>query len=79
VREVLHAVEAVTGTPVPHTMGPRRTGDPAVLYATAERIQRDLGWQPVYRDLRTIVDTAWRWRRRHPGGYSASRIVRSGA
>jgi UDP-glucose 4-epimerase len=79
VREVLHAVEDVTGTPVPHTMGPRRPGDPAVLYATAERIQRDLGWQPVYQDLRTIVDTAWQWRRRHPGGYAASRIVRSGA
>ena len=35
VREVLLAVEAVAGTPVPHTMGPRRPGDPAVLYASA--------------------------------------------
>ena len=76
---VLQAVESVTGSPVPHSMGPRRPGDPAVLYATADRIQRDLGWQPVYRDLRTIVDTAWQWRRRHPGGYSGGGIARSGA
>ena len=79
VREVLLAVEAVAGAPVPHTMGPRRPGDPAVLYASADRIRRDLGWAPVYLDLRTIVDTAWQWRRRHPGGYSGGEPARSGA
>jgi UDP-glucose 4-epimerase len=70
VRQVLEAVEAVAGTPVPHTMGPRRPGDPAILYASAERIRRELGWTPAIVDLRTIVDTAWQWRRRHPGGYA---------
>ena len=70
VREVLDAVAAVTGQAVPHTMGPRRPGDPAILYASADRIRRDLGWSPAYTDLRAIVDTAWQWRRRHPGGYA---------
>jgi len=79
VREVLQAVEAVAGTPVPHTMGPRRPGDPAVLYASADRIRRDLGWTPAFLDLRTIVDTAWQWRRRHPRGYSGGAAARSGA
>jgi UDP-glucose-4-epimerase GalE len=79
VREVLQAVEAVAGRPVPHTMGPRRPGDPAVLYASADRIRRDLGWAPAYRDLRTIVDTAWQWRRRHPNGYSSGPTGRPGA
>jgi UDP-glucose-4-epimerase GalE len=72
VREVLDAVAAVAGQPVPHTMGPRRPGDPGVLYASADRIRRDFGWSPSYTDLRTIVDTAWQWRRRHPGGYAAA-------
>jgi UDP-glucose-4-epimerase GalE len=72
VREVLQAVEAVAGRPVPHTMGPRRPGDPAVLYATPSRIQRELGWAPAYTDLRAIVDTAWQWRRRHPDGYAGA-------
>ncbi|MEO5822958.1 MAG: UDP-glucose 4-epimerase GalE [Vicinamibacteraceae bacterium] len=79
VREVLQAVEAVAGRPVPHTMGPRRPGDPAVLYALADRIRRDFGWAPSYLDLRTIVDTAWQWRRRHPGGYASGATGRSGA
>ena len=33
VREVIDAVERVTGRPVPWTLAPRRPGDPAVLYA----------------------------------------------
>jgi UDP-glucose-4-epimerase GalE len=72
VRQVLDAVAAVTGTPVPHAMGPRRAGDPAVLYATPDRIRRELGWAPAYTDLHAIVDTAWQWRRRHPGGYGGA-------
>jgi UDP-glucose-4-epimerase GalE len=72
VRQVLEAVAAVAGQPVPHSMGPRRPGDPGVLYATADRIRRDLGWVPAYTDLRAIVDTAWQWRRRHPGGYAGA-------
>jgi UDP-glucose-4-epimerase GalE len=79
VREVLDAVEAVAGTPVPHAMGPRRPGDPAVLYASAEAIRRDLGWSPSFVDLRAIVETAWQWRRRHPHGYASHPAGGSGA
>ncbi len=70
VREVLASVERVTGTPVPHTIGPRRPGDPAVLYASVDRIRRELGWSPKHSDLDAIVDSAWQWRRRHPDGYA---------
>jgi UDP-glucose 4-epimerase len=72
VRAVLDAIERVTGSPVPHAIGPRRAGDPAVLYASIERIQRELGWQPRLSDLSAIVETAWRWRRRHPHGYAGA-------
>ena len=43
--------------PVPHSMGPRRPGDPAVLYASADRIRRELGWAPAYTDLRRPSST----------------------
>jgi UDP-glucose-4-epimerase GalE len=69
VRAVLEAVERVLGTRVPFTMGPRRAGDPAVLFASSDRIKRELGWQPRYEDIDVIVDTAWRWRVAHPQGY----------
>jgi UDP-glucose 4-epimerase len=38
--------------------GPRRPGDPAILLASARRIQADLGWQ-AHRDLRAMVTDAW--------------------
>jgi UDP-glucose-4-epimerase GalE len=69
VKEVIGAVEAVLGRPVPYRIGQRRPGDPAVLFASSDRIRADLGWQPRFADLATIVASAARWRRAHPGGY----------
>ena len=62
VREVLAMVEEVSGRSVPVRMGPRRPGDPPQLVARAQRAREVLGWQPQHSSLRTIVETAWRWR-----------------
>ncbi|MGC4085251.1 MAG: NAD-dependent epimerase/dehydratase family protein [Vicinamibacterales bacterium] len=59
VKEVIDAVEQVTGRRVPWTLAPRREGDPAVLYAAAEKAQRELRWTPRFPDLESIVRTAW--------------------
>jgi UDP-glucose-4-epimerase GalE len=69
VREVIEAVERVTGRKVPVREGPRRPGDPPVLVASAERARVGLGWRPRYTDLEAIVETAWGWHSRHPRGY----------
>jgi UDP-glucose-4-epimerase GalE len=69
VREVIASVERVTGHRVAWRPSARRAGDPAVLYASAERIRRDLGWRPQRPDLDTIVADAWRWHSTHPDGY----------
>ena len=69
VREVIAAVERVTGREVPYRSAPRRAGDPAVLYASAARIREALGWTPQRADLDTIVKDAWRWHSTHPRGY----------
>src|SRR6185436_1550768 len=47
VREVIDAVARVTGQRVPWTLGPRRPGDPAVLYAAADKARAELGWTPA--------------------------------
>src|SRR5439155_14269505 len=70
VREVVTAVERVSGRAVPAGVGPRRPGDPAVLFASSDRIKRALGWKPAYEALDVIVETAFRWREAHPGGYA---------
>jgi UDP-glucose-4-epimerase GalE len=72
VREVIDAVERVTGLPVPWTLGPRRAGDPAVLYAAPGKAQSELRWKPQFADLESIVRTAWEWHRAHPHGYRAT-------
>ncbi len=69
VQEVIETCRAVTGQPIPAEVGPRRPGDPATLIAGSAKIRRELGWQPRYPDLRTIVEHAWAWHRAHPNGY----------
>ncbi len=59
VKEVLHAVEEVTGRKVPFRIGPRREGDPPLLVANSDKLKSALGWKPRYTDLREIVRTAW--------------------
>jgi UDP-glucose-4-epimerase GalE len=69
VKAVISSVEKVAGRPVPFTVATRRPGDPAVLYASSERLKRELGWGPRFEEIDTIVETAWRWRKAHPHGY----------
>jgi UDP-glucose-4-epimerase GalE len=69
VKQVIGAVERVTGRAVPWTLGPRRPGDPAVLYAAAQKAHTELHWKPQFTDIESIVQTAWAWHRRHPHGY----------
>ena len=62
VREIVAAVEAVTGRAVPVRKAPRRPGDPPVLYTAAgETARRELDWRPVRSDLASIVRDALLW------------------
>jgi len=63
VREVVEACREVTGHPIPAHTAPRRAGDPAVLIASSEAAQAELGWRPRRTDLATIVGDAWRFAR----------------
>ena len=68
VRQILDAVERVTGRPVPHQIGPRRPGDPPALVADPSRARLELGWQPRLSDIDTIIATAWAWHQRRGNG-----------
>ena len=69
VREVIRTVEEVTGKLVPVKEGPRRAGDPPILIASSAKIQKELGWKPRYVELKSIVETAWKWHQSRPKGY----------
>ncbi len=69
VREMLDSIRRVTGQAVPAIEEPRRSGDPAVLVASNERAQRELGWS-VHRTLDDTVADAWSFVQ-HSGGTRA--------
>ena len=69
VREVIAACEKVTGKPIKVVEKPRRPGDPARLIAGSDKIRTELGWSPKYQEIEKIVESAWAWHVRNPGGY----------
>lgn len=70
VREVIKAVEKVTGRNVPYTEAPRRAGDPPALYADSSKAVNELGWRVKFPEIEGIVATAWKWHSANPNGYA---------
>lgn len=63
VREVLDAVDRVTGRPLVRKQEPRRAGDVPALISDPSRIRATTEWEPRYDDLETIVQHALAWER----------------
>ena len=69
VREIVDVARKVTGKKIAAVEAPRRMGDPAVLVASSEKIQRVLGWSPQRSGIEEIVRSAWEWHSSHAQGY----------
>ena len=64
VREVVDLVKEVSGVDFQVNISGRRSGDPAAIVASNDRIRDRLGWTPHHDDLREIVAQALRWEKR---------------
>jgi len=71
VKEVVETARRITGSAIPELIQDRRPGDPAILLESSNKIRRELGWNPRYPQLEEIIETAWRWHRKHPRGYTS--------
>jgi UDP-glucose 4-epimerase len=69
VRELVSAVEEVTGKTLPVEIGPRRPGDPPILVADSTRARTELGWNPSRSTLNQMISSAWEWMQSRPNGY----------
>ncbi|MCL2647400.1 MAG: UDP-glucose 4-epimerase GalE [Phycisphaerales bacterium] len=69
-REIIQAVERVTGRNIAVKASARRPGDPPELFADPAKIKKELGWAAKITDLDEIVRTAWQWFSKHPNGYA---------
>ena len=72
VKDIISAVEEVTGRSVPVKYGPRRAGDPPQLLADPAYSKEVLGWVAQHRDVRDMVRTAWAWVSGPRGGHYES-------
>lgn len=62
-KEVIAMVKKVSGVDFPVTIAPKRPGDAAIVYADNAKAKQELGFDPQYSNLETIVKTAWEWHR----------------
>lgn len=67
VQQVIEAAKSVTGRGLLAHVAKRREGDPGQLVASADKARQELGWQPRYPDLTTILEHAWRWHQHRHG------------
>lgn len=70
VKEVVEVAKKVTGINIKSEIADRRPGDPATLIASSNKAIKELGWNPKFNSLETIIDTAWKWHKNHPNGYN---------
>lgn len=68
VKEIIAAVEEITGRNVPVIYGPRREGDPDALVADPAMAKKILGWEAQRTDVREMVRSAWAWANGPTGG-----------
>jgi len=60
-KEVVEMVKKISGVEFPVTIKERRPGDVSETVADPTKIKSELGFEPKYSDLETIVKTAWAW------------------
>lgn len=70
VLEVIEACRKASGHEIPVVLSPRREGDPAKLVADSSLAKQLLDWEPKYKSIDSIVQTAWKWHSTHPNGYA---------
>ena len=73
VRQVIAAVEKVTGLKVPVTCLPRHPADPPVLVSDGQFARRCLGFLPKRPDLEQMVADSWAWRQKASAVYGQKR------
>jgi len=73
VLEVIEAAKRVTGRNIPVRHCPPRAGDPPILLADATLAKEELGWQPMFGDLETQLEHAWRWMQRRAAAIEDAR------
>ena len=61
VREIVETAAKISGKKITVQEEPDRPGDPAILIASIQAAKTSLGWQPKFKDISAIIETAFKW------------------
>ncbi|OGI04245.1 MAG: UDP-glucose 4-epimerase GalE [Candidatus Melainabacteria bacterium RIFOXYA12_FULL_32_12] len=61
VNEIIEISEKVSGKTINKEIVERREGDPPELVASNEKARQELGWNPIFTDIKDIIESAWYW------------------
>ena len=68
VLDIVKNFEEATGVKIPYVIKPRRAGDIATCYASAEKAEKELGWKAEH-DIKDMCRDSWNWQSKNPNGY----------
>ena len=61
VLQIIEKVEEIVGKNCPYKVIDRKEGDPAILIASAEKIKKELGWNPKFNAIDEIIIHSYNW------------------
>lgn len=70
VLDIVKNFEEANGVKIPYVIGPRRAGDVASCYSSADKAFQELGWK-AENGIREMCEDSWRWQKNNPNGYEA--------
>ena len=68
VLDIVKNFEEATGVKIPYVIKPRRAGDIATCYASAEKAEKELGCKAEH-DIKDMCRDSWNWQSKNPNGY----------
>ncbi len=70
VLDIVKNFEKATGKEIPYVIDPRRPGDIATCYSSAEKAKKELGWT-AQRGILEMCKDSWHWQSTNPNGYDS--------
>jgi UDP-glucose 4-epimerase len=64
VKEVIEMAKSITKMPIRQEISSKREGDVPYLVASYKKAKEELGWEPKYKNLGDIIETAWNWHKK---------------
>lgn len=68
VLDMVRNFEEASGRRIPYAIKPRRPGDIATCYASADKAKAELGWE-ARRGIKQMCEDSWRWQSMNPNGF----------